>query len=270
MIKMPWLNRTRIVRTFRYRESLFLSPFDMCKLPRYSMPIVMPIMSIMDSGTWTGTNSGRHHLLIRSSFLYWKLPKAVWLMELSSQTSKTNWQICLAWRPTFEPLNCLTTTTRGISSTRSTDTRLQSLWYTSTWCHGRKDLYDRFRKVTDRDLGIPSIYITCAKLEDAVPASNVFKQLIANNAMKINSRIKGGINHVTDFARPLPNNAQLSDTIIIGTDASHPASTATVSAGSSDAIVGTLDAQGLLYGGSERPDWSRHEVSLRWYWDQKS
>lgn len=68
--------------------------------------------------------------------------------------------------------------------------------------------------------------------------------------MKINSRIDSGINHATDFARSLPNDAQMSDTIIIGADISHSGSGATIGTDLMAAMAGALDAQGLLYGGS--------------------
>lgn len=121
-----------------------------------------------------------------------------------------------------------------------------------------KDAYDEFRKRTDRVWGIPSICITWNKLWSNRDGNRLLG-FVANNAMKVNSRMNG-INHISDFEKNLPADVKMAETIIIGADVSHPGFGASPGTGSIAAMVGTMDPRGQLYAGSARPNEPRTEA----------
>ncbi|RDI83459.1 hypothetical protein Vi05172_g6615 [Venturia inaequalis] len=118
-----------------------------------------------------------------------------------------------------------------------------------------KGLYYKFRIATDRTVGVPSICITRSKLANAS-----FPGFIANNAMKINSRLGTGVNHATTLQGFMPGKAKTFNTIILGADVTHPSSNATPGTGSIAALVGTKDRLARLYGGSARPNPPKQEM----------
>jgi eukaryotic translation initiation factor 2C len=124
----------------------------------------------------------------------------------------------------------------------------------------QKSPYDEFRKTTDLNWGIPLICITKSKLWSNQEPHRL-PGFVANNAMKINSRMNG-IYHIADFAKNLPASVKMIETIIIGADVSHPGVGATPGTGSIAAMVGTVDQQGQLYAGSARPNEPRIEASV--------
>lgn len=119
--------------------------------------------------------------------------------------------------------------------------------------------YNIFRTAIDRILGYSSLCIPDEKL-----AGNQGSRLAgfaANNAMKINLRVRGnGVNYLVDLKPFLPTRVFLKDTMIIGADVTYPGGS-TLCNGSIATLEGTIDRRCMVYRGASRANPPRAEVS---------
>lgn len=122
-----------------------------------------------------------------------------------------------------------------------------------------KEPYTRFRQFTDKELGVPSLCLKLKKLKNGIMAQQYF----GNNAMKMNLRLGGGVNHQIDLRQFLPHGVALDQTIIIGADVTHPGGKCSPGTGSLTALVGTVDPACNIYRGVARPNPEREEVGVQ-------
>lgn len=129
-----------------------------------------------------------------------------------------------------------------------------------------KEPYSRFREYADRELGVPSLCLKFGKLQSNREDRNtrtMAAQYFGNNAMKMNLRLGGGINHQIILKNYLPLGVSLDQTIIIGADVTHPGGKCSPGTGSLTALVGTVDLQCAIYRGVARPNPGREEVGVQ-------
>jgi hypothetical protein len=127
-----------------------------------------------------------------------------------------------------------------------------------------KKFYDKFRVLTDRELGIPSLCFKASKI-NTNSTGNRFIGFVANNAVKINLRL-GNTTDIQPFLNGPLISHKLAETIITGPDVSHPGTDSTLGTGSIASLVGTVDDACSIYQGSARPNTPRREVSSSFPW----
>lgn len=135
------------------------------------------------------------------------------------------------------------------------------IWVTED---GNKSQYDGFRAATDRRIGAPSLCVTMGKIQynmdnpKDTPGKH-FPGFVANNAMKVNTRLQGGVNQIVALQPFLPG-VNLKDTMILGADVTHPGPRSTKGMRSIAALVATMDSACCIYRGEARPIRGRTEV----------
>lgn len=114
-----------------------------------------------------------------------------------------------------------------------------------------QEVYSNFKYLADRVFGIPSIVmVTASNFRGQACNVTGLDQYIGNIMMKANLKL-GGINHSAESARGNMKN-YLGNTLVLGSDVTHPSNGSLFGCPSVAALVGSVDDTGGCFLGSLR------------------